>query len=103
MDIFSHRKRKQENVIHSVRNKTGEGRTRREGCREELTGLRQTQRMAAAVDPCCPPTLQQQHTLQLVVRQRESLVGFEDYLCKCRDVNGTFGMSGPVGRDCSVR
>ena len=40
-----------------------EGRRRemREGRREELTGLRQTQRMAAAVDPCCPPTLQQEH------------------------------------------
>lgn len=41
----------------------------REGRGEELTGLRQTQRMAAAVDPCCPPTLQQEQTQRFAAKR----------------------------------
>lgn len=44
---------------------------RGEGCGEELTGLRQTQRMAAAVDPRCPPTLQHEHMLELTALKKK--------------------------------
>ncbi len=76
----------------------------REGRREELTGLRQTQRMAAAVDPCCPPALQQEHTYaSLLQKKKESIVYFEELFPKCRDVNSTFGVSDQADRGCSVR
>lgn len=53
----------EENVIHSSPALSLKKKAEmREGHREELTGLRQTQKMAAALDPLLSPTLQIEHT-----------------------------------------
>lgn len=86
-----------------VSKKTGERGEMREGRREELTGLRQTQRMAAAVDPCCPPLCSKNTYTSLLLKKKGPVVYFEDYFPKCQDVNSTFGVSDQVDRGCSVR
>lgn len=75
----------EENVIHSSapapslkenKKKEAEEREReREGLREELTALRQTQRMRAALDPCgSPRCAERTHTRQLPATRGESEV-----------------------------
>lgn len=75
----------------------------REGCWEELTGLRQTRRMAAAVDPRCPPLCRKNTYTSFLLKKKESVLYTEDYLPECLDVNGTFGMSDQVDMGSSVR
>lgn len=52
----------------------------REGCWEELTGPRQTQRMAVAVDPRCPPLCRKNTYTSFLLKRRNLYT--EDYIPK---------------------